>query len=151
MSWTVKSLYPFVNAAQNRGMSSLQEPHTLNVTVVRRRQLLQLLSEFVQEQAARGQPPKGLEQAFAAKLQISPSLLSQIKKSRPIGDKLARQIEVACRRTTGWLDEEGEVKEDPDPAEEAFLVMASLAWRRANARGKRALMHEIKRALDGIE
>lgn len=37
--------------------------------------------------------PKGLEQAFAARLQISPSMWSQIKSSRPIGDKLARQIE----------------------------------------------------------
>jgi hypothetical protein len=31
---------------------------------------------------------------------------SQIKSSRPIGDKLARQIEKHCGKVAGWLDEE---------------------------------------------
>ena len=30
---------------------------------------------------------------------------SQIKSARPIGDKLARQLESACGRPAGWLDE----------------------------------------------
>ncbi|MDR2239248.1 MAG: AbrB/MazE/SpoVT family DNA-binding domain-containing protein [Zoogloeaceae bacterium] len=52
-----------------------------------------------------GTPPKGLEQSFASMLQISPSMWSQIKSSRPIGDKLARQIEKHCKMPGGWLDE----------------------------------------------
>ena len=124
-------------------MSSLQEKHTPNTTVVRRKRLLALLSEFVQEQVSQGQPPKGLEQAFAAVLQISPSLLSQIKKARPIGDKLARQVEVMCDRAPGWLDEEGHEQEAPDPAEEAFIAAARRSWRQANAREKRALLRGL--------
>ena len=54
---------------------------------------------------AAGVAPKGMEQAFAATLQISPSMWSQIKASRPIGDKLARQIEKLCGKQSGWVDE----------------------------------------------
>jgi len=125
-------------------MSSLQETHTPNTTVVRRKRLLALLSEFVQEQAAQGKPPRGLEMAFAKKLQVLPTLLSQIKNARPIGDKLARQIEAMCDRAPGWLDEEGEEQEAPDPAEEAFVALARRAWRQANAREKRALNQALR-------
>lgn len=105
MGWTVKSLYGAVNRPENIGMSSLQEEHTTpNTTVARRKRVLQLLQTFVQEQTSQGVPPKGLEQAFAAKLQISPSRLSQIKNARPIGDKLARQIERMCDKPRNWLD-----------------------------------------------
>jgi hypothetical protein len=31
---------------------------------------------------------------------------SKIKSARPIGDKLARQIEAHCGQPVGWLDEE---------------------------------------------
>lgn len=89
---------------------------------------------------AAGHPAKGLDQAFAAKLQISPSMWSQIKSSRPIGDKLARQIENHCGAPTGWLDEVHE--EQPpqaDAAEELFVAAARAAWRAATARGKREL------------
>ena len=51
-----------------------------------------LFQDYAEKALAQGSPPKGLEQAFAATLQISPSMWSQIKSSRPIGDKLARQI-----------------------------------------------------------
>lgn len=47
-----------------------------------------------------------MEQTFAQKLQVSPSMWSQIKSSRPIGGKLARQVEAACGQPPGWLDEE---------------------------------------------
>lgn len=128
-------------------MSPLQEEHiNPNATVVRRNRLLVLLQSFVQEQAAIGMPPKGLEQAFAAKLQISPSLLSQIKKSRPIGDKLARQVETACGKPAQWLDacDEQSPAPVPSPAEELFVELARAAWRQANAKGKRDLMKNFK-------
>lgn len=125
-------------------MSSLQEQHIeSNTTVIRRKRLLQLLQSFVQEKAALGVPPKGLEQAFAARLQISPSLLSQIKKARPIGDKLARQIECMCGESAGWLDQDGPDLLVADPAEEAFLALARQAWRQSNARGRRDLRREM--------
>lgn len=147
MGWTVKSLYEEVNTRENIAMSSLQEQHIeANTTVVRRKRLLQLLQSFVQDQAALGVPPKGLEQAFAAKLQISPSLLSQIKKSRPIGDKLARQIERMCGEASGELDLDGPDLLAADPAEEAFLALARQAWRQSNARGRRDLRRQMQAA-----
>lgn len=148
MGWTVKSLYEEVNTRDNIAMSSLQEQHIeSNTTVIRRKRLLQLLQLFVQEQAALGVPPKGLEQSFAAVLQISPSLLSQIKKSRPIGDKLARQIERMCAEPAGWLDQDGVDLEGADPSEEEFLALARRAWRQANAREKRAIRRTIQAAI----
>lgn len=119
-----------------------------NITVTRRERLLLLLSEFVQAQAAQGEPPKGLEQSFAAVLQVSPSLLSQLKKSRPISDKVARQIEVACRVPNGWLDQPVE-HAGPDPAEEAFIEMARQAWRKANSKQKKALRSALNFAMEG--
>jgi hypothetical protein len=118
-------------------MELLQETH--NITVIRRSRLKMLLQDFFQEQAALGLPPKGLEQAFALKLQISPSLLSQIKKSRPIGDKLARQIEAACSKASQWLDSGEQLPCLPSDAEEAFIELARAAWRKSNAHGKAEL------------
>lgn len=150
MGWTVKSLYEVVNSRENMVMSSLQEEHIkLNTTVIRRKRLQLLLQAFFQEQTAQGMPPKGLEQAFAAKLLISPSLLSQIKKSRPIGDKLARQIERMCGEPSGWLDQDGVELDGADPSEDEFLALARQAWRQANAREKRALRRQMQVAADG--
>jgi hypothetical protein len=58
------------------------------------------MTSLVREGARRRLAAQGLEQAFAASLQISPSLWSQIKSARPIGDKLARQIEKLARRAS---------------------------------------------------
>src|SRR5215204_4814753 len=77
-----------------------------NTTITRRQNALALFQAYAEKALASGASPKGLEQTFAATLQISPSMWSQIKSSRPIGDKLARQIEVACAQVNGWLDEE---------------------------------------------
>ena len=94
---------------------------------------------------AGGMPPKGLEQAFAASLQISPSMWSQIKSARPIGDKLARQIEKLCGKPGGWLDEERAVQA-VTPVEQAFLDLALTAWRATNSAGKR----QVRVLLTGI-
>ncbi len=96
---------------------------------------------------AQGSPPKGLEQAFAASLQISPSMWSQIKSSRPIGDKLARQIEQQQGKTKAWLDE----AQDSDvltAAEQSFLALALQAWRATNSAGRKALRAQMKVAAD---
>ncbi|EJE51549.1 hypothetical protein PMI14_03739 [Acidovorax sp. CF316] len=108
------------------------------LTVLRRTNVLALHRLFLEQQIAAGKPAKGLDQAFAASLEISPSMWSQIKSSRPIGNTLARQIERHAQMELGWLDAE-HATEHPDPAEERFLALAREAWRQANAQGKRDL------------
>ena len=109
-----------------------------NITVVRRLNVLSLFQTFAEEQMRAGVAPKGLEQTFAQHLQISPSMWSQIKSSRPIGDKLARQIEAACKQAVGWLDEE-RASQGLNPSEQQFLVLALKAFRMTNAEGRKKL------------
>ena len=120
--------------------------HVPNLTVIRRRNALGLFQQYAETQMRAGTPPKGMEQAFAQTLQISPSMWSQIKASRPIGDKLARQIEVACKQPVGWLDEERE-PQGLSPGEQQFLDLALKAWRATNAEGRKRL----KGLLKGLE
>ncbi len=114
-----------------------------NVTVNRRRNVLALFQAFAEEAVAQGTPPKGLEQAFARKLEISPSMWSQIKSSRPIGDKMARQIEQHAGKAAGWLDEERE-SAGLTPAEQQLLALALQAWRSTNAAGRKALKAHLR-------
>ena len=44
------------------------------------------------------------ERDFAAGLGLSPSQWSQHKAGKPLGARLARQIEAACSQPAGWLD-----------------------------------------------
>ena len=114
----------------------------VNLTVTRRQNALALFQAHAEKALAAGASPKGLEQAFAATLQISPSMWSQIKSSRPIGDKLARQIESACAQPAGWLDE---TRKDmtPSVAETAFVELALSAWRSTNSAGRKALRQQL--------
>jgi hypothetical protein len=116
-----------------------------NTTVARRRNVLALHRRFLEAAVAAGLPAKGLDQAFAKKVEISPSMWSQIKSSRPIGDNLARQIERHCDVEAGWLDKEDRPSEVPDAAEERFIAAAREAWRTANAKGKRELSGWLKK------
>ena len=118
-----------------------------NITVIRRQNVLALFQAFAEKALAAGGSPKGLEQSFAASLQISPSMWSQIKSSRPIGDKLARQIEQLARRPRGWLDE----PRDPDavsPAEKAFMALALAAWRASSRADRKALRERLASAIE---
>ena len=117
------------------------------ITRARRANALALFQAHAERALAAGAPPKGLEQAFAAALQISPSMWSQIKSSRPIGDKLARQIERHCGRPKGWLDE-AHATDAPTPAERAFLAIALAAHRATDAAGRRALRAQLKSIID---
>jgi hypothetical protein len=118
-----------------------------NLTLTRRQNVLALFQAYAEKALASGIAPKGLEQAFAATLQISPSMWSQIKSARPIGDKLARQIEMLSDRPTGWLDEP---RKDaaPTSAEAAFLDLALAAWRATNSAGRKALREQLKALVD---
>jgi ribosome-binding protein aMBF1 (putative translation factor) len=118
---------------------------TRDFTLPRRTNLNTLLHEFLKARIAQGAAPKGLEQEFAKQLQISPSMLSQIKSSRPIGDKLARQMEVLCGVAVHWLDEEQDATEQlPDDAEDHFAELARQAWRQCNAKQKRELRLQLR-------
>ncbi len=114
-----------------------------NITVTRRQNVLNLFQQFAEEKMRAGVAPKGLEQTFAQKLQISPSMWSQIKSSRPIGDKLARQIEAACSKTHGWLDEE-RPSAGLTAGEQQFLALALKAWRGTNAEGRKRLKQTMR-------
>jgi hypothetical protein len=140
MSRTVNSVYGSVNNRDNLSLSRCCCFQTVpNTTVARRRNVLALHRRFLEGAIAAGLPAKGLDQAFARKIEISPSMWSQIKSSRPIGDNLARQIEQHCEVEPGWLDKEDRPSEVPDAAEERFIAAAREAWRQANAKGKREL------------
>ena len=114
-----------------------------NLTITRRQNALALFQAYAERELAAGVAPKGLEQSFAAALQISPSMWSQIKSSRPIGDKLARQIEALCGKISGWLDEVRKAHA-LSPAEAEFVEMALAAWRGTNAAGRKALRAQLK-------
>jgi hypothetical protein len=117
-----------------------------NLTLVRRRNAMALFQEFAGSAITEGVAPKGLEQAFAARAQISPSMWSQIKSSRPIGDKLARQLEHHGGKPAGWLDEDHGEPAAPDAAEEHFVALARTVWRASTARQKRVLSRLLKQA-----
>lgn len=143
---TVKSLYRGVNARDNARARLLHPFHKVpDHTLTRRRNALALFQEFMSAAVSAGAPPKGLEQSFAAAMQISPSMWSQIKSARPIGDKLARQLEHGGGKPAGWLDEpHGDT--GPDPAEERFVELARSAWRARDAKGRRELARQLKAA-----
>ena len=119
----------------------------VNTTLTRRLNALALFQAYAEKALASGAAPKGLEQAFAATLQISPSMWSQIKSSRPIGDKLARQIETLAGKTVGWLDEV-HAPTAPTPAEKAFLDLALATWRATNNVGRKQLRAHLKQLLE---
>lgn len=114
-----------------------------NITLTRRQNALALFQAHAEKALAAGAPPKGMEQAFAATLQISPSMWSQIKSARPIGDKLARQIETLCDKPAGWLDAP-QVSPMLTAAESAFLQLALNAYRATSSAGRKALRQHLK-------
>lgn len=114
-----------------------------NITITRRQNALALFQAYIEKALAAGAAPKGLEQSFAATLEISPSMWSQLKSSRPIGDKLARQIEQHCGKPAGWLDEE-RADATPTATEKAFLELALKAWRATNSAGRKELRARLK-------
>lgn len=118
-----------------------------NTTITRRENALALFQAYANDAMASGAVPKGLEQSFAAHVEISPSMWSQIKSARPIGDKLARQIETHCGKPVGWLDEARDAT-TPSSVERAFLDLALAAWRATNSAGRKQLRAQLKAMVD---
>ena len=119
---------------------STEQVLPLDVHTIRRENLVRLLREFSQVRIASGEPTNGTEKAFAEQLQMSKSLLSQLKSSRNISDAIAQQIETLCRKPQGYLSEQqSEVAVKVSVGEVAFLVMARDAYRNANREERAAL------------
>jgi hypothetical protein len=111
---------------------------------VRRNNAHAAFQAFAEERLASGHAPKGLEQAFAELLEISPALWSMTKSgSRPMSDKLARQFEVRLGKPVGWMDEERE-SHGLTQAEQHTVALALAAYRRTNAEGRRRLRALLK-------
>lgn len=109
-----------------------------------------LYQNFAESQLAAGAPTNGLEQAFAKLIQVSPSMWSQIKSSRPIGNKIARQIESLCKMPGGWLDEKREAGADAISAgEQQYLSFALKAYRVTNSVGRKNLKHLVRSIAEG--
>jgi hypothetical protein len=72
---------------------------------------------------------------------------SQIKSARPIGDKLARQIEQHVGKSAGWLDEDHADEQRLSPAEQQLLALALQAWRSSNSQGRKALKTWLKQLI----
>lgn len=114
------------------------------ISTIRRQNATSLFQVYAEERIAAGNQPKGLEGAFAELLGISSATWSMAKSGkRPIGDKLARQIEHCAGKPAGWLDEEREV-EGLTQAEQQFLAAALKAYRETNAEGRRHLRQMLK-------
>lgn len=137
--------FPAPRPRLTRAPEPLSDP-----TTQRRRNVLALFQSYAEAALARGEAPKGLDQRYAAALQISPSMWSQIKSARPIGDKLARQIEHLAGRPEGWLDE-GHGHDVPTAAERAFLELALALYRASGAQGRRELRRELQQRLSAAE
>ena len=140
----VKTLYCAVNKRHNRPCSYCNKVAVSEPSVIRHQNIMSLFQSFVEAAVAQGRAPKGLEQEFAKVLDVKPSMWSQVKAKRPIGDKLARQFEHRCEKPNGWLDEVHTPVAAPTAAEESFVELARLAWRSSNAKGKRDLRHLVK-------
>lgn len=115
-----------------------------SISTFRRLNAIALFQAFAEERIAAGDPPKGLEAAWAAKIEVSGATWSMAKSgARPIGDKLARQIEQHCGKEAGWLDDEREPT-GLSPAEQQFLALALKAFRDTNSDGRKRLRQWLK-------
>ena len=136
-------------------------PPPMSIHGVRRDNLQALLLDFCQAELASGSEAKGLEQAFAAKLQISPSRLSQLKGARNISDAMAMQIEHACKKPTGWLSashpqssgsapSESTTEDVPSEgatSEATFLNLARLFWKNSTEASRHRVMQEMEKSV----
>ena len=114
--------------------------NNIDLHAIRRENLLLLLREFSQARIAAGDPTNGTEKAFAEQLQMSKSLLSQLKSSRNISDAIALQIEKRCKKAAGWFSAHTSMlAARPAPGEEAFVAKARAAYRAADREGRARL------------
>ncbi len=108
-----------------------------DLPAIRRANLLQLFSEHVAQRMATvpSEQIAGLDREFAARIQVHNTYFSGMKSgARTIGDKLARQIETHCKRSSGWLDEPREAEKSDGLVK--FLQLAQKVYLGAPAARK---------------
>ncbi len=111
---------------------------------IRRRNFMLLLAEWVAMQAVRGVSLRsGLENTFAAQLQVHPNTLSQWKKHRPIGKRSARHIEQRCGKPVGWLDQD-HASTDAETDEAQVVEMVRELWRRGDPAARERLVAALR-------
>ncbi len=81
-----------------------QFPAPTDPAARRQQRLLTLWRHWRLQALANGEA--GTEKQFAQLIGLSPSQLSQHKGGKPLGDRLCRRIEAACKRPVGWMDAE---------------------------------------------
>ena len=126
---------------------------SLNINRTRRNNLLIIIREYSERELAAGESPVGMLGRLAKELGLSAGGLSQFKgdaqgSGRNIGDAAAAQIESKSGKRKGWLDED-HGGDAINPAENAFIELARVAWRTTDAKGRRQLMQLAKRGFEG--
>lgn len=119
----------------------------MSVHVIRRRNLIALYTEFANKSLVSAASPNliGVDKAFAQSIQIANSSWSLYKSgARPIGPRIARQVESILGRERGWLDQP---QEEPDASSDdagltAFLTVATNFYNTASPR-QREMVAEI--------
>ncbi|WP_457282298.1 hypothetical protein [Polaromonas sp. P5_D5] len=124
-----------------------------NVNRNRRNNLLIIIREFSEKELAAGESPVGMLGRIARQLGLSAGGLSQFKgdakgTARNIGDAAAAQIESKSGKPKGWMDTD-HGGDAINPAENAFIELARIAWRTTDAKGRRLLMQLAKRGFGG--
>lgn len=115
-----------------------------SIATCRRLNAIALFQSFAEERIAAGDPPKGLESSWAARIEVSGATWSMAKSgARPIGDRLARQIERHCGKEASWLDEE-RAPTGLSPGEQQFLALALKVYRATNSDGRKQLKQLLK-------
>lgn len=110
---------------------------SMEVSEIRRTNLLQLFSDYVAQRMADSPETQisGLDREFAAMIQVHNTYFSGMKSgARTVGEKLARQVESLCRKNQGWLDEFHESAKPADLVK--FLRLAERAYLSAPAARK---------------
>lgn len=128
-----------------------QDPRQdFNIQVVRRENFLRLFADFSSQiLLTHGKPPEeGLNNAFAAKVQIAKSAISSMKTgSRSIGDLVAAQVESLMGQPKGWLSQKhGDSAQDLSAVESVelsdFLELAKKTFLNADSK-KRKLIRNL--------
>ncbi|NJS36935.1 MAG: hypothetical protein HC765_11800 [Brachymonas sp.] len=132
-------------------MASQPLPET-KAHLIRRNNLLALYRQFANDRIATSTDgasgPVGTDAAFAAQIQVSPSMLSQIKSYRPIGTRVARLIEQALKLEENWLDIERDTAPVVTAQQLKFEKLARKLWTEGSAKQKREAISSLLAILE---
>ena len=116
-----------------------------DVSVMRFRNYKALMLQFRQQEAARGEPERGLLNRFGAFVGISPRYLSHLNNGRKaVGAQTARQMEKAFGLPEGWMDHDhigGSATSSR--AEREFLELALQLYRQSPVEAQSLLLRYV--------